>query len=125
MEIETVIQKYDWGKRGKESLVAQLYKNVHPDAEIRDDIPFAELWMGTHPNGPSVIRETGQTLSEFIAKHPQCLGDEVRKVFGNQLPFLFKVLSINKALSVQVHPSKVFKSLSAYLQNCFVAIIKK
>lgn len=107
MEIETAIQRYDWGKRGTNSLVAQLYGNVHPDFKIQDDAPFAELWMGTHPNAPSRIRETNQPLSAYIAENPQCLGEEVRKVFGDQLPFLFKVLSINKALSVQVHPSKV------------------
>lgn len=107
MEIETVIQRYEWGKRGKDSLVVKLYQNVHPDFKAGDDAPFAELWMGTHPNGPSVILETGQPLSDYIAENPQCLGDEVRKTFGDELPFLFKVLSINKALSIQVHPSKV------------------
>lgn len=107
MEIETTIQRYDWGKRGHDSLVAKLYGNVHADFKIEDGAPYAELWMGTHPNGPSLIRDTSQPLSAYIAENPQCLGEEVRKVFGNQLPFLFKVLSINKALSVQVHPSKV------------------
>lgn len=107
MEIETAIQRYDWGKRGKNSLVAKLYASVHSDFQIEDDAPFAELWMGTHPNGPARIRATNQPLSAYIAENPHCLGAEVRKVFGDQLPFLFKVLSINKALSVQVHPSKV------------------
>ena len=34
------------------------------------------------------------------------LGEEVAKRFDNKLPFLFKVLSINKALSIQAHPTK-------------------
>lgn len=107
MEIQTAIQKYDWGKRGNESLVAKLYENVNQDFQIEDATPYAELWMGTHPNGPSAIRETGQPLSAFIAENPKCLGKEVTKVFGVQLPYLFKVLSINNALSIQVHPGKV------------------
>lgn len=107
MEIQTVIQTYDWGKRGNDSLVAKLYKNVNRDFQIENATPYAELWMGTHPNGPSIVRETGQLLSAFIAENPECLGKDVRRVFGAQLPYLFKVLSINNALSIQVHPGKV------------------
>ena len=36
-------------------------------------------------------------------------GDKVLKRFPvkGQLPFLFKVLSVNKSLSIQAHPNKV------------------
>merc|ERR1719210_2949217 len=46
------------------------------------------------------------SLADHIAKDPKILGDESRKVFGDQLPYLFKVLSVNKALSIQAHPNK-------------------
>lgn len=127
MEIETAIQKYDWGKRGKDSLVAKLYQNLHQDFRIDDDVPYSELWMGTHPNGPSLVRVTGQPLSEYIAENPECLGKEARKAFGDQLPYLFKVLSINKALSIQVHPNKVtFHCIVNYrlMWNYFLLIQK-
>ena len=59
--------------------------------------------MGTHPNGPSMLKGIGSpSLLEYIEKDPKMLGEESRKIFGDQLPFLFKVLSVNKALSIQV-----------------------
>jgi len=64
-----------------------------------------QLWMGTHPKGPSLIASSGESLAQWIASHPNSLGD--RLIPGRQLPFLFKVLSVNIALSIQVHPDKV------------------
>lgn len=34
------------------------------------------------------------------------LSPAISKKYGSKLPFLFKVLSINKALSIQAHPNK-------------------
>lgn len=65
--------------------------------------------MGTHPKSPSHVRFSGKTLSEHLASNPNLIGKRVIDRFdatdGN-LPFLFKVLSIEKALSVQSHPDK-------------------
>ena len=68
--------------------------------------------MGTHSKAPAVIQATGHALSSWLADHPECLGEKVRAEFGStgQLPFLFKVLSVNKALSIQAHPNKVWFS---------------
>ncbi|CAG8535970.1 17530_t:CDS:2 [Acaulospora colombiana] len=63
--------------------------------------------MGTHPNGPSVL--AGQPtvyLKDIIKSNPEVLTSEIAKIYGD-LPFLFKVLSVNKALSIQAHPDKV------------------
>lgn len=49
---------------------------------------------------------SGQTLTDAILNHPNVLGGGVAEKFGHQLPFLFKVLSVNKALSIQSHPDK-------------------
>ena len=38
------VQSYDWGTLGKDSKVAQL---AAKHAEIDNDKPYAELWMGT------------------------------------------------------------------------------
>ncbi|CAH1984664.1 unnamed protein product [Acanthoscelides obtectus] len=106
MELVCKIQNYEWGKIGSQSKVALLFKNANEDFTIDESKPYAELWMGTHVNGPSCERNTGQPLSEIIAKHPEYLGEKVAKDFNKELPFLFKVLSVNKALSIQAHPSK-------------------
>lgn len=67
--------------------------------------------MGTHAKGPSRVSRpaelSGQLLSDWLRCNQWALGEEVARVFGgDQLPFLFKVLSINKALSIQAHPTK-------------------
>ncbi|KAJ9590035.1 hypothetical protein L9F63_016851, partial [Diploptera punctata] len=97
---------YAWGKRGRNSEVALLNSSGDPDFMIDDNMPYAELWMGTHPNGPSILKGSSQKLSEWIVANPESLGYETREKFGVQLPFLFKVLSVNQALSVQAHPDK-------------------
>ena len=65
--------------------------------------------MGTHPKLP-VRLPSGRLLSEYLAAHPEELGDNVLSLFPQSkdgaLPFLFKVLSIGKALSIQAHPDK-------------------
>lgn len=106
MELVCAVQRYAWGKTGMGSCVAQLAKATQPDLEVGDDQPFAELWMGTHPSGPSVIKGNGEALGEYVKKHPEVLGAPIIKKFGEQLPYLFKVLSVNQALSIQAHPNK-------------------
>lgn len=119
-------QKYEWGKKGVNSFVAKLAQAASCDFKIENDKPYAELWMGTHPNGPSRITETGQSLEEFIKDQPEFLGQKSICVFGKQLPFLFKVLSVAKALSIQAHPNKVrihlilsgFSDIFIFLDTC-------
>lgn len=64
--------------------------------------------MGTHTNGPSKLLcgNKEMLLSEWIDKNTFVLGGTVREAFDGKLPFLFKVLSVNRALSIQAHPSK-------------------
>lgn len=107
LELSCAVQKYHWGKRGSNSLVAQLAVKGHHLPTIDEATTYAELWMGTHPSCPSKIRGTDKTLAAHIAEHPDCLGSGVRATFGPQLPFLFKVLSVDTALSIQAHPNKV------------------
>lgn len=64
--------------------------------------PFAEYWLGTHPMGPT--RVAGTSLEQWVADDPSCLGDECRAAFGDRLPFLVKLLSAAKPLSLQTHP---------------------
>ncbi|XP_026467295.1 mannose-6-phosphate isomerase [Ctenocephalides felis] len=96
-ELKCKVQNYAWGELGEKSKVAQLIKSNDPEYAIDSTKPYAELWMGTHPNGESIIKGNNEHLSNWI-----------RNINGTngQLSFLFKVLSINKALSIQSHPNK-------------------
>jgi mannose-6-phosphate isomerase len=103
------VQHYDWGKLGSSSKVAQFYSK-QTSTPIDETKPYAEIWFGTHVAAPSkIILENGSTelLSDHIQKDPAgILGEKVAKQWNNNLPFLFKILSINKALSIQAHPDK-------------------
>ncbi|KAL1465452.1 hypothetical protein WDU94_005025 [Cyamophila willieti] len=107
MEINYSLQNYDWGKIGLDSKVAKL---VVASGETVDETKrYAELWLGTHPSGPSyVVTESSEVenLESWIQNNPGCLGEDVISKFNGKLPFLLKVLSVDKALSIQMHPSK-------------------
>ncbi|KAG8950912.1 Mannose-6-phosphate isomerase [Tulasnella sp. 424] len=98
-------QCYDWGKLGLDSKVAQ-FAQCSPEFTVNEAKPYAELWMGTHPSLASKVFKTGETLKTHLTLHPELLGAKVRAKFGDDLPFLFKVLAIRKALSIQAHPDK-------------------
>jgi len=94
------IQDYVWGSRDS---LTTLFGIKNPEGK-----PQAELWMGAHPNGCSEVTLAGERvkLSSLIDASPVAmLGDATQARFGS-LPFLFKVLCAEQALSIQVHPSK-------------------
>jgi len=106
MQLECAVQTYDWGKLGADSLVYILQSQTQRN--LSEDRTYAELWMGTHPNAPSkLIEDSSKTLSSYL-----------QSIYGNlpqqswefeergNLPFLFKVLSVAKPLSIQAHPNK-------------------
>jgi mannose-6-phosphate isomerase len=95
------------GKLGRSSAVAQFYKSADPSFQIDESTPYAELWMGTHPKVSCTNVQTGQSLRDIIGTNEKLLGSSITAKFGKgELPFLFKVLSIRKALSIQAHPDK-------------------
>ena len=99
--LQPVIRPYAWGSRYG---IAELQGRPVPAAG-----PEAELWMGAHPSSPSGVQRAGKqtTLDAIIAADPvRELGAECAERFGCRLPFLLKVLSAEKALSIQVHPSR-------------------
>ncbi|XP_050446806.1 mannose-6-phosphate isomerase isoform X2 [Cataglyphis hispanica] len=106
MELKCAIQTYNWGKFGMDSIVATLMKSANADFVVDEQKTYAELWMGTHENGPSYLKDTDISLQKYIQENTKVLGSDTIQIFGSNLPFLFKVLSINKALSIQVHPNK-------------------
>jgi mannose-6-phosphate isomerase len=62
--------------------------------------------MGTHPSNPSKDLETGRSLLDLVSDNKALMSTDISKKYNDKLPFLFKVLSINKALSIQAHPNK-------------------
>src|SRR5438876_8306695 len=95
--LDAKTRDYDWGTS---DAIAELQGRPVPAPG-----PEAELWMGAHPTAPSGVRDT--TLDALIEAAPEReLGAEVAARFGGRLPFLLKVLSAARALSIQVHPSR-------------------
>ncbi|XP_040174304.1 probable mannose-6-phosphate isomerase [Anopheles arabiensis] len=103
MEIVGNVKCYEWGKLGLDSFVAKLAQANSDGLEVKPDCPYAELWMGDHVSGPATLKTDGKGLDEAIRADPAGM---IGSSTGQQLPFLLKVLSIRKALSVQVHPDK-------------------
>uniref|UniRef100_A0A1J3HN67 Mannose-6-phosphate isomerase n=1 Tax=Noccaea caerulescens TaxID=107243 RepID=A0A1J3HN67_NOCCA len=115
--LRCAVKNYEWGKLGPDSLVARLHV-ANSGCRVDPDVPYAELWMGTHESGPShVVKEeefgSGRdgsecmvTLKSLVSDNPDLLGSRVVDKWGRDLPFIFKVLSVTKALSIQAHPNK-------------------
>lgn len=71
--------------------------------------PQAELWLGAHPRGPSLLRRRGvdRPLDQVIADDPIGeLGEDAAQTFGGELPFLLKILAVDQPLSLQTHPTR-------------------
>ncbi|KAI9823725.1 MAG: Mannose-6-phosphate isomerase [Thelocarpon impressellum] len=95
------------GKVGKESAAAKFaVATLADDFSIEEDKPYAELWMGTHPSLPSRDLATKRSLLEIVQGNQGLISQDISRQYGEKLPFLFKVLSIRKALSIQAHPDK-------------------
>lgn len=90
LPIYPAVMDYAWGIRGLDSRVARYALESGIIDEVDPDAPYAELWIGTHKKGPSTL-SNGESLEDLI---------------GEPLPFLFKVLSCGKTLSIQAHPDK-------------------
>ncbi|SEQ20692.1 MULTISPECIES: mannose-6-phosphate isomerase, class I [Micrococcaceae] len=100
-EIENVLRDYAWGST---TAIAALLGRPESGR------PEAELWIGAHPDSPSVARvpEDGSAtaLDALISRDPEhFLGSDSVARFGPRLPFLAKVLAAAQPLSLQVHPS--------------------
>lgn len=99
--LDNPIQRYAWGQR--DGLAALL--GLAPSGG-----PEAELWVGTHPRGSSVVASgplAGLPLSQVVSADPvRWLGRDLAAAGARELPFLLKVLAIGEPLSLQAHPSE-------------------
>jgi mannose-6-phosphate isomerase len=99
-KLQGIHRHYDWGGT---TFIPQL---MQVDNLIGK--PFAEYWMGAHPSAPSMVEtaEGAMALNQLIQENKvQFLGVSIAAQFGT-LPYLFKILDVEKMLSIQVHPSK-------------------
>lgn len=123
IRLQCGVNSYDWGKKGSDSAAAKFAAATPaPAFTIKDDQPYAEvgvsvpegntltdsrqLWMGTHPSNPSKDLQTGRTLLDLVQDNEALLSSAAIARYGKKLPFLFKILSISRALSIQAHPNK-------------------
>ncbi|MDR0452841.1 MAG: mannose-6-phosphate isomerase, class I [Treponema sp.] len=98
-KLENTVKHYPWGSA---KWIPRLLNTTNETGE-----PWAELWMGVHPDGPSLAESGGERLSlrTLIERDPgRLLGRAASAEFGG-LPFLFKILAAEKPLSVQAHPN--------------------
>jgi mannose-6-phosphate isomerase len=96
-QLQNTVRHYPWGSR---TVIPELLGEASPAER-----PYAELWMGAHPDAPSVL-STGTPLDKAIEERPhELLGAEVQERFGTRLPFLMKVLAAEQPLSLQAHPT--------------------
>ncbi|TVQ27724.1 MAG: mannose-6-phosphate isomerase, class I [Spirochaetaceae bacterium] len=100
LKLTNQLKTYDWGDI--DSIARFL--GQRPDGS-----PIAELWMGAHPAGSSLVSaggDAGTSLLDLIASHREETLGRAAAAGATELPFLFKLLAAGKALSIQVHPSR-------------------
>ncbi|MDR1901343.1 MAG: mannose-6-phosphate isomerase, class I [Treponema sp.] len=98
-KLQNTVKHYEWGST---EWIPSVMGQDNPQK-----IPWAELWMGLHPEGPSKTVYQGEVLplSQLINENPRALlGATIQEKYG-ALPFLFKLLAADKPLSIQAHPN--------------------
>ncbi len=94
VRITAQMKSYPWGGF---DYIQDLVNQPKKEGEA-----IGELWMGVHPNGPSRVPSSDNLLlSEFLSRNRSFLGKH------DAFPFLLKVMSIEKPLSIQCHPNSV------------------
>lgn len=99
VKLSNTIQDFAWGDT---DFLPQLLNYPNPEKK-----PQAELWMGVHPRGESLVGDTplSQYLLDAFGTYNKSLGVKVAERFQG-MPFLFKVLAAASPLSIQAHPNK-------------------
>jgi mannose-6-phosphate isomerase len=83
-KLRNAIKHYEWGSA---AYIPELL-----GLENGGRKPYAEMWMGTHPGGPSfAVSGTGEQPLSTVS---------------GELPFLLKLLAAEKPLSIQAHPDE-------------------
>ena len=102
LRVRACIQHYAWGST---DAIPALLGRTNPTRE-----PFAELWLGAHPALPAYVTIGGGeiALNRLVASAGlRLLGEQAFEQFDGIFPFLMKILSAAKPLSIQAHPNTV------------------
>jgi len=94
------VQHYAWGSS---DAIPELIGQANPEHE-----PFAELWLGAHPDLPAYATIGGGEIALdrlMEAAGPVLLGERAFEQFDGVFPFLMKILSAATPLSIQAHPN--------------------
>src|ERR1700722_10714474 len=98
LSFEPIFQYRLWGGRRLEAWL---------DTKLPDDGPIGEAWLlSDRDDFPSRVADgplKGQTLARLIARSPKLMLGELASEH-QRFPLLFKLLDVQKMLSVQVHP---------------------
>ncbi len=95
------VQFYAWGDS---DYIPHLLGIDNPEQK-----PYAELWIGAHPDLPAeaVIDGVKVRLDQLLEKTPETLlGPKAMVEYQGELPFLMKILAAARPLSIQVHPDR-------------------
>lgn len=90
------IKQYGWGG---DAFLPALLHIANPDHR-----PFAEYWMGIHPQGPAQIEFPGGEVRLLSAVEPR-------------MSYLLKVLDVRQMLSIQVHPNRAMAAADYEREN--------
>ena len=126
--LHNTVKNFEWGSTDAIPAIlgtvpdgtpcAELWLGAHPVSPSRLDVGHTRTQapldrqnrLGGQATAGSVATEAeprpGPNLIEYLAGDPEgLLGHDSLESFGARLPFLLKVLSASKALSIQVHPN--------------------
>ena len=94
--LKGIVKEYDWGGT-----------RFIPELLLQDNSanrPFAEYWMGVHPQGMATVGLSNGSWVSLAELTPS-------------MPFLLKVLDVKNMLSIQVHPNKADAQLEFEKEN--------
>lgn len=125
--LHNTVKNFDWGSTTAIPSIlgiepdgtpcAELWIGAHPLSPSHVDLGDSReqssatlrSWNRSEPDTSLLTASqsaTGPNLIEYLAGDPDgLLGRDSVDVFGPRLPFLLKVLSADRALSIQVHPN--------------------
>ncbi len=89
--------------------IIEKYKD---QADLISNKPIGESWVLSGLIGDESIVSEGfladNNINDLIETYlGEIVGDSIYEKYGNELPILFKILDINKPLSLQVHPDDI------------------
>ncbi|TFL04316.1 phosphomannose isomerase type I [Pterulicium gracile] len=107
-QLSGTCNSYDWGQKGKGSLAARLCAQTPGTNFVIDEEKiYSEMWFGDYPDFPARVLSSGEPLADHLKRNQEALlGKKVVETLDAQLPYLPKILSIGKALPLQIHPNK-------------------